>query len=155
MHGYRERYEEPEVLAPAERHPYAHPFGERVCSHHAHHQQRLARVHAPHFGGGNMMFLTGEQVPRQDNEGEAYERTEHRPDQTVGDTLVDQAEARREHEATRYGIRRPEPFAGELPDENERQRPEPGGDRRQERQEEDLYHPRNLHELLPYSSADI
>src|SRR4051812_18497725 len=39
------------------------------------------------------------------------------------------------------------------PDESEGQRPEPGGERHEERQKEDLYHAGDLHEPLPYNSA--
>jgi len=91
------------------------------------------------------MLIVAEIPARADDEPQPEQGARQSAEGAVVHALVDQAEARREHEPGRDGVGSPEPPARGVLGEGERRGTEPGGYRREQREEEDRGCARRLH----------
>src|SRR5215204_1677848 len=150
--GQSQAYEHSESLAPTERYPYPHPLGERVYRHDADDEQRLAGVETAHAREDRRVLLLSEGPARDHDERQTEQGTRHRTQGAVIHSLVEDAEARREHQPGRHGVGGSEPPAGGVLRESEGHGAEPGGNRREQREEKDRSRAHWFHTLYTTSS---
>src|SRR5215213_11455097 len=135
--GQGKAYEQAKGLTPAERYPYAHPFGEGVYRHDPDYEQRLAGVKTAHTREDHRVFILPEGSARDHDERQTEQGTHQSTQGAVIHSLVEEAEARREHQPGRDGVGGSEPPAGGVLCESEGHGAEPGGNRREQREEKD------------------
>src|SRR5215210_2187070 len=99
------------------------------------------------------MLVALQQLAHDDDEHEPGQGPRQRAQQAVVDALVDEAEARREHEPGGQRVGGPEPSPGEALYEDEGESPYPGGHGREQREEKDLNRARYLHTLTLVAPA--
>lgn len=122
-------HEEPEGLPAPERHADADPLGGRVQRHHPDDQQGLEGRAAPQAAEGELLVAVAlaEPAAAQDQEGEPQGAPDDGQQHAAFDPFEDQVEAGGDHQPPGGGVGQPDDALGDLPEEDEGQGPEAGG----------------------------
>ena len=137
VHGDRGGDEHAERFAASERDANADAFGERVNGHHRDDEQPGSRVGPAEDTEVQVLVLVAKPAARDFDERHPDKRAKHRPRDFDVRALPEQCSARTEHEACCDRVRDPEPRSAHLPEDQERQRTEARGERREGRGHKD------------------